>query len=74
MAKEPPQFYTEKPIFMGAKNAILNCAVEGCDFVFVGPRGMFQQAWNEHWRMNHSQEIGIAYTHLAQTPTIIVRR
>lgn len=55
----PPQYEIEKPIFQGAANAFIDCKIEGCDWSLFGKREVLRHAWNEHYRMNHSQEIGV---------------
>jgi hypothetical protein len=55
---QPKQFYIQQPIFEGARNAVIECQVEGCDWTLTGPRNILKKAWNEHYRMYHSQEIG----------------
>lgn len=56
--KQPKQFYIQQPIFEGARNAVIECKAEGCMWTLAGPRPTLKKAWNEHYRMNHSQEIG----------------
>lgn len=50
---DPPQFFTEKPVFQGAKNTVVEC--NDCGWVWAGPRSYVRYAWNEHWRAEHSQ-------------------
>jgi hypothetical protein len=57
----PPQYAIEKPIFQGAQNAFVTCQVEGCEWSLFGTRSTLKDAWNEHYRMNHSQEVGTVY-------------
>lgn len=60
----PPQHYIEKPIFAGARAGLMQCASgDDCDWVFFGPREKFQAAWTEHWRLAHSEEVGVVFTH-----------
>lgn len=58
--KQPKQYYIDKPIFQGAQNSMIQCHVDDCDWTFAGPRPILKEAWNDHYRMNHSQEIGKA--------------
>ena len=58
---DPPQFYIAKPIFEGAKNSVIECKL--CGWHFGGPRPDLKEAWNEHYRMHHSQEVGEAHIH-----------
>ena len=58
MAENPKQYYISQPIFEGAQNAVIECGI--CDWHFAGPRPTLKEAWNEHYRMNHVQEVGIA--------------
>ena len=57
--EQPKQYYIDKPIFEGAKNAVVECKVEGCEWHFAGPREQLKDVWNAHYRMYHSQETGI---------------
>jgi hypothetical protein len=63
----PPQYSITKPIFQGQRNAVLDCTL--CDWSLAGPREVLGHAWNEHYRINHSQEIGVVnvHNHLRQT-------
>lgn len=58
--RNPKQFHIDKPIFRGALNAVIRCSVEGCGWNAAGPKGELGKAWNEHYRLNHSQEVGVA--------------
>lgn len=58
--RQPKQYYIDKPIFQGARNGVIQCHAEGCDWTFAGPRPLLKEAWNDHYRMNHAQEIGRA--------------
>jgi hypothetical protein len=57
--RNPPQFRVEKPLFRGAQNAVIRCSVEECGWNACGPRDDLGKAWNEHYRMHHSQEVGV---------------
>ena len=59
----PPQYYIDKPIFRGQQNGLIDCQVRECDWSFAGPRPLLKEAWNEHYRMNHSEEIGVMHVH-----------
>lgn len=56
--QHPKQFYLSQPIFEGAQNAMIECQVGDCDWSLTGPRPILKKAWNEHYRMYHSQEVG----------------
>jgi hypothetical protein len=60
---DPPQYRLEKPIFQGAQNAFIDCQVDDCDWSFFGKRDTLKAAWNEHYRMNHSQQVGAVLVH-----------
>jgi hypothetical protein len=55
--KEPKQYYISQPIFEGARNAVIEC--QACDWSLAGPRSTLKEAWNQHYRMYHSQETGV---------------
>jgi hypothetical protein len=56
--QHPKQYYLSQPIFEGARNATIECQSDGCLWTLTGPRHILKKAWNEHYRMYHSQEIG----------------
>ena len=58
---DPPQYLIDKPIFQGARNGVVSCQVGDCTWDFAGPRDTLKHAWNEHYRMNHSQDVGVVY-------------
>lgn len=63
MANNPPQYYIPKPIFQGQANGLIECQAEGCSWDFAGPRDVLKEAWNQHYRINHSEEIGVVHIH-----------
>jgi hypothetical protein len=68
--RNPKQFFTDKPIFAGQRNGLITCSVCGWDC--AGPRSNLKFAWNEHWRMNHSQEVAPVFIREAQQQQIII--
>jgi hypothetical protein len=67
--RNPPQFRVEKPLFRGAQNAVIRCSVEECGWNACGPRDDLGKAWNEHYRMFHSQEVDKQFRDRIWTPT-----
>ena len=59
MDLNPPQYAVDKPIFQGAQTAVMRCQVDGCGWNACGPKSDLKHAWNEHYRMNHTQEVGV---------------
>lgn len=60
----PDQFFVDNPLFPGQKNGLVTCSICGWDW--AGTRSHLKFAWNEHYRMNHSQEAGAAFLRVSK--------
>lgn len=54
----PPTAHPGNP-FESLSDVVIDCGEEGCGWHAMGPRQEVKKAWDEHYRLYHSQQIGM---------------